>query len=345
MSGSMSHAPQDREAIARNVVERHFSLHPELDARYGPAGRRKCFEDTLYHLSYLEEAVQHGRPALFVDYIEWARTMLAGRNVPAADLAANLRILRDAVAEGPAATSAAQTIDAALEKLEAAAPAEPVPDASLSPAAARYLELLLGGDRAGASRLVLDLAEGGAPIREIYLGLFEPVQREIGRLWQLNRISVAHEHYCTAATQMIMSQLHPRIFSTPRVGRKLVATCVGGELHEIGVRMVADLFELEGWDTYYLGSNVPVDGVVRAALEQEPDVIAISATMTFHLPRVREAVQALRSRAELSRSRILVGGYPFLKAPGLWRSLGADGSTSSAGDAVAAAADLLRGSP
>ena len=42
----------------------------------------------------------------------------------------------------------------------------------------------------------------------------------------------------------------------------MVATCIGGELHEIGIRMVADFFEMEGWDTYYLGANTPADAVV-----------------------------------------------------------------------------------
>ena len=63
---------------------------------------------------------------------------------------------------------------------------------------------------------------------------------------------MAQEHYCTAATQLIMSQLYPYIFTTGKNGRVLVGTCVSGDLHEIGVRMVSDFFEMEGWDTFYL---------------------------------------------------------------------------------------------
>jgi hypothetical protein len=39
-----------------------------------------------------------------------------------------------------------------------------------------------------------------------------------------------------------------------------VAACVSGELHEIGVRMLCDLLEMEGWNTIYLGANVPTAG-------------------------------------------------------------------------------------
>ncbi|WP_440120087.1 hypothetical protein [Paenibacillus sp. QZ-Y1] len=38
----------------------------------------------------------------------------------------------------------------------------------------------------------------------------------------------------------------------------MVAACVGSEQHEIGLRMLTDVFEMEGWDTYYLGQMFPM---------------------------------------------------------------------------------------
>ncbi|HEY5309978.1 MAG TPA: cobalamin B12-binding domain-containing protein, partial [Casimicrobiaceae bacterium] len=52
---------------------------------------------------------------------------------------------------------------------------------------------------------------------------------------------------------------------------------VSGDLHELGARMVADFFEMEGWDSYYTGANTPTGGVVQAIVERRPDVLAISA--------------------------------------------------------------------
>jgi methanogenic corrinoid protein MtbC1 len=97
-----------------------------------------------------------------------------------------------------------------------------------------YLDALLAGDRLAAGRIILQAAEQGAAIKDIYLGVFQRSQRELGRLWQTNQISVAQEHYCTAATQLIMSQFYPAIFAVAKKGPRLVATCVGGELHELG---------------------------------------------------------------------------------------------------------------
>jgi methanogenic corrinoid protein MtbC1 len=161
--------------------------------------------------------------------------------------------------------------------------------------AREYLAALLRGDRHTAGGLILAAADSGTSIQDIYLSVFQRVQREVGRLWQSNQIGIAQEHYCTACTQSIMSQLYPRIISAEKNGRRLVATCVGGDLHEIGARMVADFFEMEGWDTFFLGANTPISGTLQqtvlsrdllgAAGDQEEigqsSVTAVTAPPTF----------------------------------------------------------------
>jgi MerR family transcriptional regulator, light-induced transcriptional regulator len=206
--------------------------------------------------------------------------------------------------------------------------------APLSPLAHQYLEALRRGERQVASQLVLSAVENGTTVQDIYLHVFQPVQYEIGRLWQTNRISVAQEHYCTAATQLIMSQLYPLIFAAEKHGRTLVATGVAGDLHELGIRMVADFFEMGGWDTYYLGTNTPHAATVAAVQERSGDVLAISATMPYHVENVRELIAAVRRQPELSHVRILVGGGPFNRDPELWSKLGADGTAIDAQSAL-----------
>ena len=154
-------------------------------------------------------------------------------------------------------------------------------------------------------------------------------------------ISVAQEHYCTAATQLIMSQLYPHIFSVASTGGTLVATCVSGDLHEIGVRMVADFFEMEGWNTYYLGANTPTDEVVGALIERKADILAISATISGHLRAVSALINAVRANEACRHVTILVGGYPFMATSDLWRQIGADGTAPDAQDAIALASQFL----
>ena len=190
-----------------------------------------------------------------------------------------------------------------------------------------------------ATSLILQLADEGQSIKSIYLNILQPVQREIGLLWQTGKITVAQEHYCTSITQLAISRLYPYIFAEHSTGKTLIATCVSGELHEIGLRMLSDIFELEGWDTWYLGANMPIRDVIKTIRDKNPDLIAISATMTFHLQRVADLIAQIRE-AEIT-TPIMVGGYPFNLDPELWKEVRADAYAMDAEEALEKANKLV----
>ena len=111
-----------------------------------------------------------------------------------------------------------------------------------------------------------------------------------------------------------------------------MGACVTGELHEIGARMLCDLLEMEGWNTIYLGANVPTGGIVAVLRDNQSDILAVSASMTFHIPAVREVIREVRMARP--KTRILVGGYAFKIAPNLWRDVGADYWAKDASTAI-----------
>jgi len=119
-----------------------------------------------------------------------------------------------------------------------------------------------------------------------------------------------------------------------------VVTSVAGDLHEIGARMVADFFEMDGWDTVYLGANSPSSAVVEEMKERGAEGLALSATMTPHVSAVAELIQEVRKDPEAGSRWILVGGYPFGVDPDLWREVGADAMALDALEATGTAARL-----
>lgn len=331
---------QQQAGLAAAIVRRQFAAHPELEQRYGQTGREKCLQDATHHLAYLADAMNAGDPALFTNYVGWAKVMLGTRGIPMEDLARYLELTRTVVherLEGAAGGLAAEYLSISLAQLPSV-PSELaaclVGDAPHGDLAEAYLEALLEGERHRASRMVLDAVSAGAGVKDIYQHVFQAALYEVGRRWQLNEISVAQEHYCTAATQLIMSQLYPRIFASEKGAGTLVAACVAGDLHEIGMRMVADFFELEGWHTFYLGANMPAQAVVDTVVLRGAQVLGISATISSHLRAVEELIRLVRARADCHAVKIMVGGYPFLIAPDLWRKVGADGSAPNAQDAT-----------
>jgi methanogenic corrinoid protein MtbC1 len=306
----------------------------DLADRFGPHGRQRCLEDARFHLQYLATALEANSAALFLDYVGWTKVVLAKRNVGEQDLVKNLEVTARVLQDHPEAVAVVRLAVEELPSMPDDVATMLDPRAPLWPVATDYLAALLRGSRRDALQLVTGTLDGGASLRDVYRHVFEPVQQEIGRLWQLNQVSVAQEHFSTAATQHIMTQLYGRVFAGERSERRAVAMCVGGELHEVGLRIVTDLLELEGWQTWYLGASVPPAAAVQLCVDHHADVLLVSATLPPHIAAVAEAVRFFKGRRELSEAKVIVGGRAFRNTPELWRRIGADGYAASADDAI-----------
>jgi MerR family transcriptional regulator, light-induced transcriptional regulator len=336
----------EKDALAQRIVDQQWANNPSFDTRYGAVGHGKCVQDVKYNLSYLSQAIAANSPALFVSYVDWIQVLFEGLKIPTAELIESLEITRQLLQyRFPEANILIDNfIDPGIKQLSN--PPKIIPcffddNQSLSALGKDYLHSLLHSSRNVSSQLILDAVAQGVSVKDIYLHVFQPCQHELGRLWQINQISVAQEHYCTAVTQLIMSQLYVHIFNTPKNGRILVATCVGSELHEIGMRMVADFFEMNGWDTYYLGSNTPTASIIQTLTERKADILAISATMTFHIKLVENLIKQVRTIDTKKQIKILTGGYPFNIETELWRQVGADGYAANAEQAIVVANALM----
>ncbi|WP_437594278.1 cobalamin B12-binding domain-containing protein [Sorangium sp. So ce1000] len=332
--------------IAPMSVALSYMRRPE-DALAAGAQRGRCLDDARRHLAQLAAAVDQGSPELFSAYAAWAQSLLVQHGLDPAELVGYLDALGDVLAltlPEHLAERPRQCLAAALDRLTAVhaeAPSFVRPEAPLGAVACGYLDALLARDRRRAVRVIREAIDAGMPVKDIYAHVLQPCQYEVGRRWQLRQLSIAGEHYCTAVTQMILSQLYPLVVNTDRAGLRLVATAVDGNLHEIGARFVADFFEMAGWDTFYLGASTPAEHVIEEVVHRKADVLAISAALGDQLASVREVITATRRDDRCRHVVILVGGRPFCVVHDLWRQLGADGSALSAEEAVRTADQIL----
>ncbi len=203
-----------------------------------------------------------------------------------------------------------------------------------------YLAAQLAGNRREALRLLVE--EGvlrGIPIASLHLDVIQAAQQEIGRLWQENHISVAQEHLATAISQLALSHLYRHLPRDPDNGRTVLLSCVEGELHELGARMASDFLEMAGFEVRFLGANVPTEHLVREVRESKPDLLALSVTMSYHVPALRKAVAAVREVAP--GLPIAVGGLAFTWVPGLEAELGVPFFGKDARALVAAACKMF----
>lgn len=199
-----------------------------------------------------------------------------------------------------------------------------------------YLAAVRAADRHEAFAVLDRARAAGIGVSAIYLEVLQPALREIGRLWQENEISVADEHLATAISQSAMARLYDGVAAaTGDRGRSLIGACADVERHEIGLRMICDLLELQGWTTAYLGGSVPIDSLVSMVRAKRPDVVALSVALAPHLPRLRAMIDALRQDLGDQCPLILVGGRPLMDRPELAVTLGADMTANGPDEAIA----------
>jgi len=182
-----------------------------------------------------------------------------------------------------------------------------VDDHVVSELASRYLDAQLKGDRQRAVQVLLEEGlGGGVPPTDLLLRVITPAQREIGRLWEANEVSVADEHVATAISQLAMSHLYSRAAPTGLRREHVLIACVDGEWHDMGARIAADVLEHHGFSVCLLGPSVPVADLVARVRREMPDVVLLSVTMATHLPALRDAFRTLTST--FPRIPVLVGG-------------------------------------
>lgn len=174
-----------------------------------------------------------------------------------------------------------------------------------------YLNCLLKGRRLVCHQIVQQLLDREILIRNLYTDLFQRSLYRVGELWEHNRITVAREHLVTALTEGLMGRVYPVLFHMEKTskGKKVIVSCAANEFHQVGGKMVADLFEMNGWDAYFIGANTPVDQLIKHIDEEAPDMVGLSLSVYFNLSNFKTALEAIRTH--YPTLDIMVGGQAF----------------------------------
>ncbi len=173
-----------------------------------------------------------------------------------------------------------------------------------------YLSSLLRGDKVACLNIVTTLLDNKIAIRELYTDLFQKSLYSVGELWEKNEISVAREHLATAITESMLSVVYPHLFTGIQSDKKAIISCTANEYHQLGGKMVADIFELHGWDAHFLGANTPVNELLKFIDETQPDLIGLSLAVYFNIGALKATLEAVHTH--FKNLDILVGGHAFI---------------------------------
>ncbi|MFC1748450.1 B12-binding domain-containing protein [Pseudomonadota bacterium] len=199
-----------------------------------------------------------------------------------------------------------------------------------------FTHALVTSNHVAASDVVLQAMNKGISLVDVSIGIVQPAMYEVGRRWQVNQLTVAQEHLATAITQNVLAKAYGQAEFKAPVNRRAMFACIETNHHGLGLRMVSDAFEIEGWGVDYLGANTPTDSLIQMLDNTQVDLLGLSASMHDQVIALGDAIDKLKSELGSKCPPIAIGGLPLNLIPGLAQRFNAD---TWFPDAKAAAAD------
>lgn len=183
------------------------------------------------------------------------------------------------------------------------------------------------------------LAEGVDP-QTIINNYMIRAMEEIGQRFEAGQAYVPNLLMSARAMKGALELLRPLLWgnATESRGRIVIGT-VRGDLHDIGKNLVASMLEGCGFEVYNIGVDISSEKFLEAAREHQADIICMSALLTTTMTYMKEVIDAIQASDLAGKVKTLVGGAPV--SEDFARSIGADGYSSNANNAVQMARQLL----
>jgi MerR family transcriptional regulator, light-induced transcriptional regulator len=175
--------------------------------------------------------------------------------------------------------------------------------------ARRFVDQLVQGDLAAATQTVRRADELGMPLVQLFQDVLTPALREVGARWARGELPVGQEKAISELARDLIAELSLRHADPDPQGPTVVAACVAGEHHDLGLRMLCGLLQARGWRVAFLGADVAPPFLLEAIRLHQPTVVLLSATLEPRLPAITAAI-AVVAASELATGppTVVIGG-------------------------------------
>lgn len=175
-----------------------------------------------------------------------------------------------------------------------------------------YLQGLLAKQDDRVVALVNTMLAQRLELETIYIEVFQPALYRIGELYTQGEIDEAQEHLAAAITERMMAKVMQFYAPVVRAAHRAVLGCVAGNWHALGLRMLADGLRVLGWETLFLGANVPTASFLTMVTMSRPSLVVVSCSQEEQLVETTDLLDQLNALREKDASlpfQIAVGGY------------------------------------
>ena len=119
----------------------------------------------------------------------------------------------------------------------------------------------------------------------------------------------------------------------------IILSVVEGDTHEIGKNIVKIMMQSSGYKVLDLGVNQKSKDIIKSAIDNKADIIALSSMMTTTMENMKTVIGDLNNMNLAKRPKVIVGGGPVSRRYAT--EIGADGYSENAPKAIQLIKNLM----
>ena len=142
------------------------------------------------------------------------------------------------------------------------------------------------------------------------------------------------------AMKASMAILKPHLAAGESVaGAKVVLATVEGDVHDIGLELVATMLGSAGFEVNFMGPDVETSRIIDAVKQDKPQLLGLSALLTNTMDVMPVIIKQLEKEGLRNSLKVIIGGAPV--SQDFADLIGADGFAYDAAAAVPVAKKLV----
>jgi len=211
-------------------------------------------------------------------------------------------------------------------------------DSVLEPTFEKLNDLIYNGRQDSLTNLLTELIKNHSMLEIVNNGILPPLEK-IGKLFASGEVFLPQLILSGDSAKAAFAFLKESFPGTAlRTKATVVIGTVRGDVHDIGKNIVAALLENHGYRVVDLGKNVPAEEFLAAAIDENAQIVGLSALMTTTMTEMKPVIRLLRQ--ECPAVKIIIGGAVLTEQ--FAKEIDADGYGKNAVEAVALVDSLLR---
>jgi methanogenic corrinoid protein MtbC1 len=155
-----------------------------------------------------------------------------------------------------------------------------------------------------------------------------------GQRYQDGEYFIPELVYSGEILKAIVEMVKPKLAKGAEVERldKVIIGTVAGDIHDIGKDIVTFMLDVNGFEVYDLGVDVPAKEFVDKIKEVKAGVVGLSGFLTVSFDSMKETIEAMKAAGLRDKVKIMVGGGTLDDT--VRKYVGADAFGRFASDAV-----------